>query len=240
MGRSYSKSQRWNAGWEAKKERRKERRRIRKQNRTVKDETKFVKRVKKFWPRVMEDMSTVPNQMYMDDVVGIVQYVIRELGPEFGHKDVEIDMELVEQLDIAMTILTEAILVVTGKNSVHALTCTLKYIKDSKKQFMRRGAFSQFRGHPKVVPEPPALAERRTDMEEVVVPKPQKQSMVTKLRTKAEESRETQIPTPPPLPSHEDLCPKTTYKITVAKPISNPIVMGEPNKDESWASCSIM
>ena len=138
------------------------------------------------------------------------------------------------RVDLAIQILSCAIL--TNQYDVQGLLHALRYIKASKKQLVRRGAFSEFRGHAKSTPTPPVIQEQDTKEEEEI---PSPTSMVTKLRTKVQESR---IPKPPPLPSREDLHPVSTYKIKVAKSTKsnqkNQPAMKE-EVDKVWA-CTIM
>lgn len=247
MGRSYRKVKRWNADpASSKKHRRRERRRIRTRNRKVKTEMEFVTKVQKNWPRVLENYSTVGNIESCDDVVYIVECVIRDLGPDFGYKDIsKKDMDLEEQMDLATTILAQGILMMKDYGMCNSLVPVMKYIKDSKKQLSRRGAFAPFRGHSHTKDLLPMIqeGEPRGEEEEVVVPKVvrTRPSLPNKLRMQVQESR---IPDPPPLPSASELVSHATYKVKVAQSTqSTPTLKVVENKegpnDDSWA-CTIM
>jgi hypothetical protein len=240
MGRSYSKS---------KRHKHRERRRVRARNRKAKDEMEFVKVLEKQIPQVSKNASTIPNQFTTEDVVGIVEFVLAELGPGFGYTQLDINMQLEQKMNLAIDVLTNALVMVKGQSHV-SLLCALKYIKDSKKQFVRRGAFGAFKGHGKN-PTKEYVEEGDTkceEEEEEVVSTKKPSKVVARLRKKVMQNRfqslVSLVPPVPPLPTKEDLRPKSTYTVPVAKPhLSTILEQKEEDKEEEedsmWA-CSIM
>ena len=239
MGKSYKKSRHKDIKFENKKQRRQERRRIRTRNRKVKDDFYFEKFLNKSpFSRILENHSTVPNYFVEDDIVFFVECVIRQLGPDVGYRDIHTNMSIEQQLDLAITILTHALTLSKENTKNTKILHALKYIKDSKKQFQRRGTFDSFKGHDNNKLH--TIGEDETKHEEVV-PKVIRHHppLVEKLRLEVQENH---IPDPPPLPSHEDLYPKSNYTIKIAKPIKTKQpkhVETKEDNDESWA-CNIM
>lgn len=150
MGKSFHhnihRRQRW-----PKSRRKRERRRIRSRNRQLKDKTYFTDFVRKTWPCVFENHSTVPNMESDMSLDELTSFTLLELGNAVTRRYVSSKvkcMTTLERLDESIDVITTILEEVSETRDLYKdMLNVLKFLASCKKQLLRRGAVTAFKGH---------------------------------------------------------------------------------------------
>lgn len=150
MGKSFyhniHRRQRW-----PKSRRKRERRRIRCRNRQLKDKTLFTNVVRKTWPFVFENHSTIPNIKCNLSLNELTSLTLLELGNVVTRRYVSCEiksMTTLERVDECIHVITNVLDEVRETREVYKdMLKILKFLASCKKQLLRRGAVTTFKGH---------------------------------------------------------------------------------------------
>lgn len=253
MGKSFYRNihrrQRW-----PKSRRKRERRRIRCKNRQLKDKTRFTSFVRKTWPFVFENHSTIPNIMCNISLNELTSFTLLELGKFVTQRYVSSNvknMSMMDRVNDSIEVIREVLPHIRQEQDIYKdMLKILKFLIGCKKQLLRRGATVVFKGHSRTKTFQNSLCdvpEKQNNKHELTLPplyprkspitQPVKKSMVV-----------TTIPNPPPLPTKEQLLGRANVTVQIASKVDTKDVplthdtheeqINEENNN-SW-SCGIM
>ena len=144
----------------SKTQRQKDRRRIRSKNRSTitnlvntHDETHFIKTIQKNWPCLFQNHSTIPNKFCSISFDEISFMTLLELGnlnePLYTHTDVKC-MNNEQRIDACIKIIKQVLSDEKQNSTInYNMLYVLQYFVSCKKQLLRRGNITSFKGHPK-------------------------------------------------------------------------------------------
>ena len=231
MGKSFHRNihrrQRW-----PKSQRKRERRRIRCRNRQLKDKTHFTDVVRKTWPCVFENRSTIPNMecdLSLDELTSLTLLDLGNAGTRRYVSSEVKSMTTLERLNESIHVITNVLDEVRETREIYKdMLNVLKFLVSCKKQLLRRGAVIAFKNHrsrPIIHDSANKKPCERTSFDSSFETKPLDRSLLPPLHPNTQshmlKNSTVSIPEPPPLPTQEQLSGNNkehaiTYKIGVS------------------------
>lgn len=259
MGKSFHRNNHRRQRW-PKSRRKRERRRIRCRNRQLKDKTLFTNTVRKTWPFVFENHSTIPNIKCNLSLNELTSLTLLELGNVVTRRYLSSEiksMTTLERINESIHVITNVLDEVRETREIYKdMLKILKFLASCKKQLLRRGAATTFKGH-RSRPIIHDSANKKSCKMTSYETKPLDRSLLPPLHpntpSRMIDMITASIPEPPPLPTQEQLSGKSKERASSCKigvPCGDDVQPSRSSQkshdekqheksDESW-SCNIM